>query len=102
MGLPPAHKQPILSLLVRYSMALWAILTCISHAESWSYLARCRLVRRENVGNSNMASPMPNPGRTCPGAGWSVGKMWAIRTWHRLCRILVILGQVRLGSRENV
>jgi hypothetical protein len=46
----------------------------ISHAQSWSYLARCRLVRRENVGNSNVACPTPNPGRTWPGAGWASGK----------------------------
>jgi len=70
----------------------------IPHAQSWSYLARCRLVRRENVGNSNVASPMPNPGRTWPGAGWSVGKMSAIRTWHLPRRILVVLGHVLAGQ----
>jgi hypothetical protein len=37
-------------------------------------LARFRLGCRENVGNSNVASPTPNPGRTWPGAGWAVGK----------------------------
>jgi hypothetical protein len=54
------------------------------------------------VGNPNVASPTPNPGRTWPGAGWSVGKMWAIRTWHVPRRILVVLVQVQAGRRENV
>jgi hypothetical protein len=82
----------------------WAVGKCgqfdrgIPHAQSWSCLARCRLVRRENVGYSNVASPTPNPGRTWPGAGWSVGKMWAIRTWHLPRRILVVLGHVLAGQ----
>jgi hypothetical protein len=46
----------------------------ITHAQSWSYLARFRLGSCENLGNSNVASPTPNPGLTWPGAGWSVRK----------------------------
>jgi hypothetical protein len=74
----------------------------ISHAQSWSYLSRCRLVRRENVGNSNVASPMPNPGHTWPGEAGQSGKCGQFERGISHAKSWSYLTRCRLGRWENV